>query len=243
MVSSEIPQTVFALEGFGQLVLGVGGCWPGVRAARRASPNRVYYDTKSMSCSSRAGETVVFFSHIFCTIEKQHFPSRSLLGQPWAPRDLESWNPGILKSCNLGILESWELGVLGYWIPGTLESCNLGILESGTGSPFLETGCSFLNTGFPFLNIGLAIIGNRISRTENIISLLGSRVSLLKAGVPFLKAGHPFLKTGFPFLKAGFNLLESRISLLVAYTKIPNTGFCIVCQRTSLVFSCAGADF
>ena len=49
---------MFTLEGFWRLVLGIGEVLAGGRAATRPSPNRVNYNTKSMSRSSRAGEMV-----------------------------------------------------------------------------------------------------------------------------------------------------------------------------------------
>ena len=53
-----IPQTVFTLEGFWRLVLGIGEVFAGGRAARRLSPNRVNYNTKWTLPLQNASEMV-----------------------------------------------------------------------------------------------------------------------------------------------------------------------------------------
>jgi len=53
-----IPQTVFTLEGFWRLVLGIGEMFAGGRAAGRPLIFAAIYSTWCMSRRSRAGETV-----------------------------------------------------------------------------------------------------------------------------------------------------------------------------------------
>ena len=58
------PQTVFTLEGFWRLVLGIGEVFAGGRAATRSSPNPVNYYTKWTLPLQNASEMVPFLIFI-----------------------------------------------------------------------------------------------------------------------------------------------------------------------------------
>ena len=122
-----IPQAVFTLRGSN----GVGfRLWllilrqpvPGTRALS----NTVCMQSKSMSRSSRAGETLTCFKYADLYNRKTTF-SCQITAWP----ALGTKRPGIPESCNPGFWGSW----------------NLGILESGIECPFLKTGFPFLKTG------------------------------------------------------------------------------------------------
>ena len=119
-----VPQAVLALRGSNgvglrEWLLILCGSIDGTRP----SPNTLYMQSKSMSRSSRAGETLGVFKYTDFYNRKTTFSSQiatlPALGTK-RPGILESWNPGILESWNLGIsgiVESWNLGILESWNP------------------------------------------------------------------------------------------------------------------------------
>ena len=114
-----IPQTVLALRGSNGV--GFRVC---LLILRQPVDGRADHQTLCICSQSRCHTRLVqarrflFSNMLIFTIGKQHVPSRSLLGQPCAPRGLESW-----------IFKSWNLGI---WNRISLHESRISLLENRT---------------------------------------------------------------------------------------------------------------